>query len=206
MKTSESIVNISKALFDFEAGAFRKDSTNPFHKNKYVSLDQLLAALWEPLHKNDLLLTHWLTTVENGTEVLSGLATRLIHVPSGEWMESTVPFVGLSSCGSNAAQALGSYTTYARRYSPFAIFNLPGENDDDGNAASSATSPKKGQAEAKPSAPIPKERRADFDADLADAVTREGVAVVHDRWLLDAQADGWDGELKVACRKRVNAL
>ena len=140
MQTSANIDALAPALSGFSAGKYAKDAANDFTKSRYVTLDALLSAVKAPLSEAGLMVTSWPDDV-NGR---AGLTTMLIHVESGQWMSSSVPFDGLSSVNKNAAQAFGSWMTYARRYAMSAILNLPGEKDDDGNSLASGKPKKQG--------------------------------------------------------------
>ena len=56
MEKSESIKNIAKALlkFDNEVGKIGKESLNPFFKNKYAALPDILNSIKEPLQTSGL--------------------------------------------------------------------------------------------------------------------------------------------------------
>jgi hypothetical protein len=126
MITSESIINISKALLQFhtEVGKIIKTSTNPFFKSSYAALPEILDSIREPLIRSELMVIQ--TPTGNG-----GLTTRLIHT-SGEWFEDTY----FMNPVKNDPQSLGSLITYQRRYALGAILSLNIDEDDDGNKAS----------------------------------------------------------------------
>ena len=63
------------------------------------------------------------------------LITTLIHT-SGQWISGEY---WLNPAKPNDPQALGSATTYARRYALSALVGVCSEEDDDGNAATQAT-------------------------------------------------------------------
>ena len=77
MKTSESIVHISKALLEFRSGAFAKDAVNPHFKSRYANLDSLLDAVAAPLRAVGLVLIQSPSTVDSGEGALPGLSSRL---------------------------------------------------------------------------------------------------------------------------------
>lgn len=126
MKKSESIVNLSKALANFqkECGKIIKDGNNPFFKSKYASLPHILDMIREPLEKSGLCFTQFPTD--------TGLTTLIIHSETGEYLESTCTIY----LAKNDSQAYGSAITYMRRYSLVSALGLNVDEDDDGNAAS----------------------------------------------------------------------
>lgn len=135
MNKSESIIELSKALVKFHSvmGKVSKDAKNPFFKNKYASLSNIIEAVTKPLNDNGLSVLQ-LPSIE-------GLTTMLLH-ESGEWISS------ISSTPVKDAtdpQKLGSAITYARRYALGAILSLNIDEDDD---AQKAATPKRQAAPA----------------------------------------------------------
>lgn len=124
-------------------GKVSKDAKNPFYKNKYASLSNILDAVTKPLNDNGLSVVQMPCN--------EGLTTMLIHT-SGEWISSTssTPVKDTTD-----PQKLGSAITYARRYALGAILSLNIDEDDDGQKA--ATAPvQKQSAPVKPKAkPVP---------------------------------------------------
>ena len=133
MEKSESIVELSKALAKFhsEMGKVSKDAANPFYKNKYASLSNIIEAVTKPLNNNGLSVVQM--------PCYEGLTPMLIHT-SGEWISSTssTPVKDQTD-----PQKLGSAITYARRYALGAVLSLNIDEDDDGQKA--ATAPPKKQ-------------------------------------------------------------
>jgi hypothetical protein len=129
MKTSETIVEISKALIESQSNiryAF-ENSVNPHLKNRYADLSSVIDAIKPHLNRNNIAFVQMPEESEVG---IVRLTTRLIH-NSGEWIETT------SSCPmpKNDPQGYGSALTYLRRYSLSAICGLYAD-DDDGEMAS----------------------------------------------------------------------
>jgi len=109
-----------------EAPALQRNAVNPHFGNRYVSLEELMAAILPVLHKHDLLLVQLPTTSLGGEP---GLRTRIEYVPTGEWVEDTMPLM----LAKRDPQGQGSALTYARRYALMAILGLVADKDDDGN-------------------------------------------------------------------------
>jgi hypothetical protein len=130
MKRSETIVEISKALYQLhkEIGKVQKDATNPFFKSKYSTLESVMETAKAPLDANGLFVTQTMDETEAGPIV----ETTVIHAETGEYITSSVP--AIAKKGDNQMQALGSAITYARRYGLAAILGIVQE-DDDGNGS-----------------------------------------------------------------------
>lgn len=143
MEQSVSIENIAKALIAFQAEVetIKKDSTNPFFKSKYASLENVIEGTRAVLKKNDLAFSQFPAGDNN-------LTTILMH-SSGEFMKSSVKMFPKE----NTPQGQGSAITYMRRYALSAILGLATEEDDDGNAGSKPTPPKAPATPKKPIAP-----------------------------------------------------
>jgi len=126
MEKSESIINLAKALivFDKEMGIVKKGETNPFFKNKYAALPDILEAIKEPLQKAGL-------TIKQFPEGEGLLTTLLIHAESGEFISSTYQMKAVK----DDPQQQGSRITYQRRYAIGAVLGLNIDIDDDGNNA-----------------------------------------------------------------------
>lgn len=133
MKTSESIVNIAQALLKAQrAITFAvKDSKNPHFKSTYADLGSVIGACKTALNESGIVFMQMPSPSESGTIALT---TRLLH-SSGEWIEDT------ATCPLQKSdpQGYGSANTYLRRYALAAAVGLY-QDDDDGNAASAATS------------------------------------------------------------------
>lgn len=131
MNTSEQINEIAKALAEFnkEITRISKDASNPFHKNQYATLDNILDTIRPILSKNGLSIMQ----LPSGDGQTIEMRTLLIHT-SGQFIESPIMTMRATK---NDAQALGSLITYAKRYQIGAILGLStGDVDDDGNSAS----------------------------------------------------------------------
>ena len=130
MNKSESITELAKALVKFHSvmGKVSKDAKNPFFKNNYASLSNIIEAVTKPLNDNGLSVLQ-LPSIE-------GLTTMLLH-ESGEWISSVS---GTPVKDATDPQKLGSAITYARRYALGAILSLNIDEDDDGQKASKPVS------------------------------------------------------------------
>lgn len=106
-----------------------KDKINPHFKSGYASLAAVNETIMGPLAGNGFIL------LSGGVEIggKPWLRTTLLHV-GGHSMSFDYPLL----VNDDNPQHLASATTYARRYSLCAFFNLS-TNDDDGNAASVKT-------------------------------------------------------------------
>jgi len=127
MEKSESIKNIAAALlkFDEAVSKINKGETNPFFKNKYAALPDILSAIKEPL-------LHAGLTVKQFPTGEHEMTTIIIHAESGEYLQSCYKMVP----SKNDPQGEGSRITYQRRYALGAVLGLNIDEDDDGNKSS----------------------------------------------------------------------
>lgn len=119
--------NLLKSVSNFQAKCpkITKDANNPFFKgSKYATLPHILGIITPILQKNGLVI---LQPVINNAVV-----TKLIHIDSGEMIESVYDIVCKDATN---PQQIGSAVSYARRYSISSILNLNIDDDDDGNSA-----------------------------------------------------------------------
>ena len=116
--------NLAKALVkaQLEMIAPKKGSVNPFFKNKYADLNDVLAAVVPALNNNGIVLLQPLVNIDGKNFV----KTVLMH-ESGETFESLAEIFCKNT---NDAQAYGSGVTYARRYSLSSICGIGSEDDD----------------------------------------------------------------------------
>lgn len=128
---SDNIDQLATALAAAQAELLPaiKDARNPHLKNLYADL----ASCWEAVRA--CLPRHGLSVVQGGC-TRGGrdfIRTTLLHA-SGQWIAGVTPIIIGDPKGINPMQALGSATTYARRYGLAAICGLTAE-DDDGQGA-----------------------------------------------------------------------
>lgn len=142
MMKSETISELAKALVKFngEVSRIAKDAANPFYKNTYATLDNIIDEVRPILNKHGLSIMQF----PSGDGEHVTLKTLLLH-ESGEWIESDA--VSMKPV-KNDPQAVGSAISYARRYSLNAFLNLNTGEDDDGHKA---TQPEKGSSDTGPS-------------------------------------------------------
>ena len=131
MNRSETITKIAAALADFQASAPKivKDTTNPFFKSKYATLDGILDTI-RPVMKDCALAVVQLPSA-------GGLSTMILH-SSGEFIEDTVPMPTFAK-----AQEFGAAMTYYRRYTLCAALGIAAEEDSDGNDITGKVKPAK---------------------------------------------------------------
>ena len=130
-ESSNSILSFLKALNKVQGiiEPVSKDKINPHFKSGYASLAAVNETIMGPLAENGFIL------LSGGVEIggKPWLRTTLLHV-GGHSMSFDYPLL----VNDDNPQHLASATTYARRYSLCAFFNLSTE-DDDGNAAAVKT-------------------------------------------------------------------
>ena len=111
-----------------------KSSTNPHFKNKFAPLDVWL----EEIHRlanlhNFIFLESMATRVSETGDIYMVHTCTLLHQQG--FRQQSDYLVGLL----DKAQAMGSNTTYARRYNIQVLLTCTGEDDDDGNIAQAAS-------------------------------------------------------------------
>lgn len=132
MKTSDSIINITKALIaaQSEMPKAKKDSDNPYFSSKYADLAEIIDVSRPILAKHGLAIVQFPSTSIADGKVTVVLTSRILH-ESGEWLEDSLALLPVKS----DPQAMGSCISYARRYSWQSICGIAAE-DDDSNSAS----------------------------------------------------------------------
>lgn len=176
MKTSESIVNLSASLVAAQADARNAtfDSVNPHFKNRYASLAEVIETMKPVLAKHGLAIVQ-MPAVR--MDIGPVLMTRILH-QSGEWIEDEYPINPIK----NDPQGFGSAITYARRYTLPGILMIASEEDDDGNAASTASAPPR------PTATAPRDVNAMIEAakpKVAAATSKDELKAVWDAMGID---------------------
>ena len=121
---------LSRAQAKFEA--VKRSAENPAFKragkvSRYATLEDVIESVRPALTEEGLIIVQ----KNVFSEGLFGVATRLIHLESGEEIYSQF----LAPLEKQSAQGVASILTYARRYEYFTLLGLV-TPDDDGNAAS----------------------------------------------------------------------
>ena len=109
-----------------EIGTVKKDSVNPFLKNKYVDINSLLEQITPLFDKYGLGLFQPLSNID-GRPALRTIVTD----NDKEIINDVITLPDLQD-----SQKMGGAITYYRRYSILSLLGL-GAEDDDGNTASS---------------------------------------------------------------------
>ena len=142
METSETIVEIAKALsvFQSECPNPKLDGVNPHFSSKFSTLSEIIKTITPTLTKNGLSLMQ--PTKTEGNQV--GVSTLLLH-SSGQFLQSDYIWIPLAKAN---AQGVGAAITYGRRFSLGATLGIATESDDDGNSISGQN--KSGQQQSQP--------------------------------------------------------
>ena len=121
--------NIYKAFVKFQSEfkGMKPDSSNPFFKSTYISLDGILETVRPILAKNGLAVIQEATG--DGDYIF--VKTKLIH-ESGEMIETEVLKMKPQK---NDPQSMGSCITYSKRYQLAALLGICECIDDDANTA-----------------------------------------------------------------------
>jgi hypothetical protein len=125
--TDKTLLDAMLAV-QLETPTLPKDKVNPHFKSRYTPLDTIVETVGPILAANKLV---WTTLPVRDDHGDPALRYRLMHAPSGEVLEGTMPLL----LSKQDAQGMGSALTYARRYALCAVLNLVADDDDDGNAA-----------------------------------------------------------------------
>lgn len=130
IRTSETIINLSKALVETQKELKQplKDAKNPFFKSEYVPLENVAEAITQTATKYGLAFSQYATTTESGNV---SVGTIVFH-ESGEYIEYPPLILKPEN---TKPQSIGSAITYAKRYALSAIFGITSDKDDDGNKA-----------------------------------------------------------------------
>lgn len=155
LKTSESIVNLAKALVDTQRELKQpfKDKNNPAFKSQYVPLESVTESITKTATKYGLAFSQFATTDEEQNVSI----TTIIFHDTGEFIQYPpltlkpakqrvvidTEFINGKKVNTYAneitPQSIGSCITYGKRYSLSAIFGITSDKDDDGNETSGVT-------------------------------------------------------------------
>lgn len=126
----------------------KNTATNPFLKNKYAPLDEILNVVRPALNRHGFFLSQNIAT-DHGSQVVT-LQTALIHESGEAYLGSkmTTTVKGLD------AQKVGSAITYFRRYQLSSLLGIASEDDDDANSVSTKKESNKPKTK-KPAPPKP---------------------------------------------------
>lgn len=124
MNKSESIAKLAKALSQAQANYESLTKDTKAHNYKYAKLDQYHENIQAAFSKVGL---SYIQTIETGDKAVR--ATTMIMHESGEWIEGDGPWVPWT-IKQNAAQDVGSATTYAKRYSLSSVAAIESCDDD----------------------------------------------------------------------------
>lgn len=194
-----------------ELPKLKKDAENPFHKSKYVTLDNLLAHVLPILNKHGLLLVQSVGTIEVGDSREPALSTTIFD-EQGTSVSDSMLLLQKSA----DPQAQGSAITYARRYALTTILGIAAEEDDDAegtkpNGAKPVARPTGGAtgtyatARPLPSRPISQPQRKylfrlindnEFSSEEAEKIIKQFAGVKSLNDLTSSQASTLIGDLQ----------
>lgn len=131
MNKSEDVKDLVAALvkFNLEVTKISKDAKNPFFKNNYATLDQIIDQVRPILASHGLVVMQDVSSDDDGRVTVK---TSVMH-ESGQFIESSGTTLKLAK---NDPQGAGAGITYGRRYDLSAVLSLNTGEDDDGNSAS----------------------------------------------------------------------
>jgi hypothetical protein len=130
MNASEAINELATALAKAQAsmGPAIKGARNPHVRSSYADLSSVVEAIREPFTSNGLA---WVQAPSLDADTgLVTVTTRIVH-SSGQWVEASVSAMpGRGGKADLSPQAVGSCTTYLRRYGLQAMAGCPSADDD----------------------------------------------------------------------------
>lgn len=155
-----------------------KDGVNNHTKNKYVKLEGVVAAVKSGMKETGLSYIQ----VPVSKPDFVGTSTIITH-SSGQFMK--FPAFGFSF-KTNKPHDVGSYMTYARRYSLSAAFGLASDEDDDGNHANNTTEQMNQQQQNKPPQIDREKLLSEITLNLQEIaeVTKTPIVQVRDKMLM----------------------
>jgi hypothetical protein len=132
---------LAAARLEFTPAA--KHGSNPHLKNRYATLSSIVEACEAALSRHGLTFSQPIVQTPNGPL----LRTILVHLESGERIESDCPLLYDVDSKLNPMQALGSAITYARRYGLESLLGLMRDHDDgEGAIAQRSARPQSGSS------------------------------------------------------------
>lgn len=136
MKFTDKIDELAAALAAFQSEVKNPANvaTNPFLKNKYAPLSEVLNALRPIAAKHGLSIVQE-PVVSDGNVIIT---TYIFH-SSGQFMISSPIIIPMG--GKGTAQEIGAAITYGRRYAISALLCVSSEDDDDANSISTQSTP-----------------------------------------------------------------
>jgi hypothetical protein len=107
----------------------KPNAENNFLKNKYATWGQVVSKSRPIVFETGLMVIQ--TPITLGTDYIPALNTKIIHLATGQNVESTFPI----AYRGDDSQKLGSALTYTKRYMWVTMLGLIVDADDDGNLA-----------------------------------------------------------------------
>lgn len=120
---SDDIRELAKAflLAKMTMGGAKKESKSNQHK--YANIDAVYEAVEPALYSNNIIIWHFAERLDDEHSVLH---TRLIHAPTGQYVQDTRALKSEKP----GNQAVGSANTYMRRYAVLSLCALSTDDDD----------------------------------------------------------------------------
>ncbi len=119
MTTSDNTAALFTVLMKIQKKGlvFEKTETDPATTRRFATLESVLAAVMPCLNKHKVLVV----SAPSLEGLTAGATTRLLHVPSGQWIETTNRFPITSV---TAASDIAGMQTIARRHNLQCLLNL----------------------------------------------------------------------------------
>jgi ERF superfamily len=177
-------INLLKALLEFQKNVpnIPLDAKNNHLHNRYASLPSILNTINNYLCDAGLVIMQHPSTEDDYIK----LQTFVFHAETGEHFTSELKMKPEKT----TPQSAGACLTYMRRYALVSVLKLNADDDDDGNAASGVTAPKKSYKP--PITPLPTPKKSVtpelFDAwslDLSQASSLDDLKSIYSRIIID---------------------
>jgi hypothetical protein len=141
MKTSEQCDQVYAAMFNVIGTLMQRSlgkSADAGGRYRYVPLDDVIDYVLPVCFQHGLVIIQ--APISNSPGMI-GVTTRVAHVASQQWLESTIEFPIVELRGQNPYQACGSALSYIRRYALITTFGLKTEDTDAGGSTGQWTQP-----------------------------------------------------------------
>jgi hypothetical protein len=135
-KTNEQAFNAAMAAMQCEIPTVREGGENSHTKNKYATLDDINVTLKPIMQRHGFAITFKVEHSPNGISV-----TGILMHSAGHREQTTMLLPVDIGSGRNAVQAVGSSTTYGKRYVMCALLNITTGDTTDDDAQSAVVSP-----------------------------------------------------------------
>jgi hypothetical protein len=137
VRQSSQLGELATALSKFQGLVTGSHKGGKGNYGAYTRLEDVWAAIREPLSSCGLSVTQWTGSREKGRV---SVTTRILHA-SGQWLQGTCTVDVDSGARMNATQQYGSAFSYCQRYALLPALGLPPVDDDGAKASAGKGQP-----------------------------------------------------------------